>query len=548
MNDFNSDSDGPPQSDSIADQDLNDENAGADLGWAKAIMGGTGTKPNAPSSDEPESSDVLETVTELPAFADTFLARLVEYRVAGKLSNSGLDANLDKLKTALKKRCSITVSVESLRKDFNDRRTSAQAEEEAIGKLQIEADGSSLLPELSEAQLAAARELGTGNILKKFQSALKLLGYVADDYTTLGIMHTVYARLLPKKTGWLHKGPKRSGKSLGLDGGFQLLHPSNCMRATSMTVGAVYSLGRLEHIFILCGELRVSGKAEDDDLQRVLRQFISEPEMTHVRLEEVNTAGGKKYVRTEHTVSGVASIAWTTTKDSELLNDEFTARLTAIESNSSIEVTKRVMELKAARAKSPLQHKEAEREMIELFQLFDLSLRPLEVAIDYSDKICISPTDPSARSNYDLLLQHIKISALYNQHQRERDSDGCIVATFYDYEAAYELMERGAYRALDPLSGPARSALQQFRQTWNLDDQFTVYDLMKKFGKARTTVQDWLKQWTVADLVDEIGSFDRKTCYRLNDREIAEHDLGWVTPASLSAILRNTETSTPPNY
>lgn len=181
-------------------------------------------------------------------------------------------------------------------------------------------------PQLTDDEYRRAVEFGKADLLSHYRKALKDLGYIADDYTALALMHTAYSRLSNKKHGWLHHGRSRSGKSEGLECAYRLLHDSNKLRATSMTAGALYQLGHLDHIFILGGELKVARPGEDTSMQQIFRQFISEPKITHHRLEEQQGAVGKKYVSTEHTVSGFASIAWTSTKEPEALNDEFALR------------------------------------------------------------------------------------------------------------------------------------------------------------------------------------------------------------------------------
>lgn len=179
-----------------------------------------------------------------------------------------------------------------------------------------------------------------------------------------------------------------------------------------MTTGALFGLGHIENKFILGGELKILKAGEDDDTQRVLRQFISEREITHHRLEGAVTSTGRGYVMTAHSVSGVAAIAWTSTKDPQALNDEFAARLTSVRTDDSSDVTSEVMRLKAQRAQDPIGTQAAEDAIVEIFHNFDLSLESLHVTVPFADLIVIDNSDTTARSNFDMLLQHTMISAL----------------------------------------------------------------------------------------------------------------------------------------
>ena len=274
-----------------------------------------------------------------------------------------------------------------------------------------------------------------------------------------------------------------------------------------MTPGAIYSLGIIDHKFILGGELRVSRPGEDDSTQQLLRQFISERELTHQRLEETAKGGAKRYERTSHTVGGFASISWTATKDPNALKDEFALRLTAVASDEAENVTLEVQMLKAQRAKDPKGTKVAEQAVIEQFNLFDLSLQPGDVVIPFADKIMLKNTDTASRGLYQILLSHVEISTLYNQHKRNKDENDCWIATREDYAPAHLLVDRGAFRVLDPISPSARESFATLSDKLNSEGfgnrnrELRLKDISAILGKPRSTVQDQIAQLLSAEML-----------------------------------------------
>lgn len=469
----------------------------------------------------------------LPPEIRQALEVIANRQIAGRLMKSDVDLNLRNLKIHCKTRLGFDVTKETLEADYK------QVYQDMLEEMGDDADGTpEEKPKLSEAELEAAAQLGQKDLVTEYRRALRDLGYVADRYTTRSLMHTVFGRLMNKKTGSVHRGRGRSGKSVGLECMFNLTHPANRMRATSITEGALYQLGYLDHLFILGGELRKHRPGDDDSMQQLLRQFLSEPELTRIRLEEQASGKGEKYKLTSHTVGGYASVAWTTTQQTQLMHDEFASRLTAYPSNESAATTMEVQKLKAARAKDPLGAAIIQAETVEKFNKFDLSLEPLSVAIPFADQIILSSKDTTARAIFEQLLEHIQISALYNQHNRARSADGCIIATVEDYESAHELVAKGAFKAMETVSREALELYELIKKQQALAGKdiadFTLQDLIDWTEKPRSTLQGYVLQLLRADMMVEIaGPRNNAKHYLLKERTIAKQDLGMVSPDAL---------------
>lgn len=398
-------------------------------------------------------------------------------------------------------------------------------------------------PSLTEDELKAAKEFGKQDLVEAHRKGFRSTGYVANRINTLALMHTMYARLLKQKTGWLHYGASRSGKSAGLDAAFKLVHPANRMRATSMTAGAVFSLGHLEHKFILCGELQVYRPGEDDLFQRVMRQFISEAEITHVRLEERQSNKGSQYTRTTHTVSGFAAVAWTSTRDPHEFKDEFALRLTSIPSNEDEATTNDVMDLKLSRAEDS-SHSSLEENVVKQFNNFDLSLEALDVTIPFAKRIKPRNRDTSMRGIVDLMILHIEISALINQHARKRDANGKVIAEQEDYDNTYLLVNLGAHRVQAVMGNAATESFGVLRsKIADLDAPLTIREIGKHTGKHQNTVKGYIDKWIKADLIAEqprYGKNARKFVI-LDSADASTPSLGLIPPEEVFSGNRRDE-------
>lgn len=303
-----------------------------------------------------------------------------------------------------------------------------------------------------------------------------------------------------------------------------------------MTLGAIYGMGHIDHLFILGGEIMPNRNNDDDQKQAVLRQFLSEPELSHHRLEESKTG----YIKKVSTVSGFASIAWTSTREPQQFHDEFVLRLTSVRSNEGADTTQAVMDLKAKRAEDPLSFLREEKAVIERFNLFDLSLAPLPVIVPFSKCIKLANDDTSARGIYELLLQHTQISALINQHKR-KSAKGCILADWPDYEAAYELVQHGAYKVQDPLSENARAEftkLLKHAADSNADTStvLTNAEICNILDRPRTTVNGWIRQWLNADMLEMSEEARGKKRYWVTGTLPEAKALGLITPETARAV------------
>lgn len=480
---------------------------------------------NGVESEMPDSSEYLR--VRIPEALKVEVEKLANERVRGTVSNSDVHASLKSWVAQLKE-SGVEIALETLKSDF------AEMKERIEQKLLENADEQ---PKEFEVDLHAASEFGRRDLVKTLQEAAKALGYIYTDTLALAMLHVFGARLCHRKTGFLIFGRSRSGKSRALEIVFNLTHPSNRMRATSITPGALYQMGVIDHKFILGGELTVLKPGEDDIFQQTLRQWLSEPELTHIRLEK--TKSGNSYEQVKNTVSGVASVAWTSTKDPYLMKDEFVLRLILLSSDDSRITTENAQTLTADRAVSPEAAEEQEKFYIEAFHNYDLSLKHIPVKIPFAHAIKIESSDTTARSTYEQLLQQTEISTLLHQHQRELDGR-YLISTLADPKAAYDLVNDGAFRLFNPISKTCKTTFEEISKVVTDGEGFSIPDLQKMVRIPRSTLQDHLiilRQSGVVEELPEKGVRNAKR-YKILSRQLPEGlDLGLVEPDRLQHLF-----------
>lgn len=357
---------------------------------------------------------------------------------------------------------------------------------------------------LSDDELSRIREIYNGDFIGKYQKALRDSGYIASRLETRSLLHTGASRLLKKKRGllvsWYYTGPTASGKSAGIDAVADLMWPDNVLRVTSMTLGVARDLGVLNHVFIVMGEIAPKKPGEDDEVQRHWRQLVSDREFIH-KYKAMNPATGK-YETVTTVTSGHGAIAQCGTAEPHKFDDQWANRTNVVSLSDNPQTTDEVLSLRAEEARKPLEAEAKAKSAQELWSVFDRSLQPLGVEIPFSHAIKPTERRSSSRRLINLLNGHVQISALLHQHEREKTSEGLIVATWDDYEAAYELVDATAPRTLETMGDTSRSAyLRAVAELSGRETKVTIPSLVAILGQPQSTVRGYVTAWLSAELI-----------------------------------------------
>jgi DNA primase len=172
-------------------------------------------------------------------------------------------------------------------------------------------------------------------------------------------------------------------------------------------------------------------------------------------------------------------------------------------------------------------------------------LEPLSVVIPFADRLSFPSSWMRTRRDHARFLNLIEVLAFLHQHQRERTSEGAIVASLADYEAAYGLAGEVLKETLTDVKKPLREAYQRI-QSLVREKGGTVSrrEVRESLRVPDSTVRRWLQ-----DLVDyeylglaqaegDRNGQGKAVRYRLLDREPQESDVaGLLTPGELAARL-----------
>jgi uncharacterized membrane protein len=172
-------------------------------------------------------------------------------------------------------------------------------------------------------------------------------------------------------------------------------------------------------------------------------------------------------------------------------------------------------------------------------------LEPLSVVIPFADRLSFPSSWTRTRRDHARFLNLIEVSAFLHQHQRERTSEGAIVASLADYEAAYGLAGEVLRETLTDVKRPLREAYQRI-QSLVREKGGTVSrrQVRESLRVPDSTVRRWLQ-----DLVDyeylglaqaegDRNGQGKAVRYRLLDREPQESDVaGLLTPGELAVRL-----------
>jgi DNA-binding transcriptional ArsR family regulator len=170
-------------------------------------------------------------------------------------------------------------------------------------------------------------------------------------------------------------------------------------------------------------------------------------------------------------------------------------------------------------------------------------LEPLPVVIPFADRLSFPSSWMRTRRDHARFLNLIEVSAFLHQHQRERTSEGAIVASLADYEAAYALAREVLRETLSDLKKPLREALQRIQGlAAQGENSITRREIRESLGVPDSTVRRWLSELVELEYlaVAEEGrqGAGKMTRYRLVERgPRTDVVLGLLSPEALRAAL-----------
>ena len=211
----------------------------------------------------------------------------------------------------------------------------------------------------------------------------------------------------------------------------------------------LYRTDPLDHKIITFYEIHGT-----DDAAHIIRTALTEGSLKYGTV----ISSQKEALKAEEKSISAIGVVFLSTSASGRIDWELSTRVITIELHHDEELTRQVMKKKAHLAQGssngsePVQSKENQgseangslahqEDSARIWQIADHLIKPLGVIIPYGDKLAdIFPVhEPRCNRDFVKVLTLIKASALLHQYQRNRDSEGRVIANEEDYRLLYSI-------------------------------------------------------------------------------------------------------------
>jgi hypothetical protein len=137
-------------------------------------------------------------------------------------------------------------------------------------------------------------------------------------------------------------------------------------------------------------------------------------------------------------------------------------------------------------------------------------LEPLPVVVPYAPRLArlIDDTSLQVRRAFPHLLRMVQACALLHQFQRQRDSDGRLVASPADYRKARKLLEEPLAKSLGSrLSPSARRFFDRLRGLADGSSNFSTREAAKfdRTNGSERSVRSWLNELHEASVIEQVS-------------------------------------------
>ena len=375
-------------------------------------------------------------------------------------------------------------------------------------------------PPIEELAIKAKDLIAAENILDLFVEDISPRLAGAKDGSAELLYLACTSRLFDKPMSVVNKGESAAGKSYERDCVFAYIPDEDILHMTTMSDQAItYLPDDMAHKILSIAE--AAGVKDRESQEYMLREIISDGRITRL----VAVGGSPGELPTTQTVVKEGPIMFVTTTTLAHLHHEIETRVLSIEANDSEAHTRRVVE-KVADLDGGLIDVTKVDPMWADYQRW-LTAGERRVVIPFARNFArhknLYVKSVRMRRDFRQVLTTVKAHALLHREHRKRDDKGRIVATRFDYEVAYELLEyrlaQGAGVAFRDNEQRVFNAIKTLQEDLKKEEGVKVADLMIELKLSQPTVNRRLAKLITNYLVENLNPGKGKTGrYRANDK------------------------------
>jgi hypothetical protein len=303
---------------------------------------------------------------------------------------------------------------------------------------------------------------------------------------------------LPEPLSAIIKGQSSAGKSYTIRRVGEMFPPEVVLWANSITTNALYYMppGSLMHRYVIGGE---RSRAQDDDTAertRALRDLMSDGVLD--KWVTLNVEGELKSVHLHQ--KGPIAFVQTTTLNEIFAEDE--NRCLQLRADESEQQTRKILDA-SARAAAGVPSFDATR-VREVHHAIQRMIPRVDVVIPFAPALseAFSCLRVEARREFPHLLRLVKASALLHFRQRDRDTNGNVIAERGDYSLASKLADAPLRFAHGGLSDAAWRFFDRLRAR-STALTFTTDEAREGETVKKRTVYSWMEELLEARLIEQ---------------------------------------------
>jgi hypothetical protein len=287
---------------------------------------------------------------------------------------------------------------------------------------------SSIAIEIAQPPESCAALASAPRILNRMTEELRTRGLIGEERGAKLLYLVLTSRFLPRPVSAVVKGPSSAGKSHLVEQVLSLFPLDAYYKLTAMSERVLaYTKEPLSHRFIILGE---AAALRGEMLAYLIRSLLSEGRIDYEVVERMGDSFGTRKMRNE----GPTGLLVTTTALRLHLENE--TRLFSIPINDTPEQTRAIMIAMAQFSEKS----DADHQWVALQSW--LAKADHQVVIPYAKSLAerTSPVAVRLRRDFKAVLNLVKSHTLLHQLNRERDSEGRVIATLEDYAEVRELV------------------------------------------------------------------------------------------------------------